>query len=236
MRLPSTPTGKIPASTSLGETVYTKNCAVCHGDKGNTAYWAKSGLNPPPRDFTAPAAQSTLTRQRMLDSVTQGRAGTGMMPFAGHFSNEKISAVVTYIRYKFMGVDPAHDTGNAPLALLQPVSTADDEPPTTSRAMMGIPSVDAPLSAARSQLLQEDANLKAETTIVDAAVSVAVVHTVDMSVPVPRGLKGDVRWEQKLYLKNCFVCHGVSGQGDSPRAFFIFHGRETLPATMHVWS
>ncbi|WP_455198316.1 c-type cytochrome, partial [Kaarinaea lacus] len=116
MRVPVAEQGGLPGAVSLGESVYTKNCSVCHGDKGNTAYWAKNGLNPPPRDFTSPEAMSDLNRKRMIQSVTHGRPGTGMMPFQTRLTAEEIASVVAFIRFKFMGVDPDKDTGAAPLA------------------------------------------------------------------------------------------------------------------------
>jgi len=36
------------------------------------------------------------------------------------------------------------------------------------------------------------------------------------------GLSGDVTRGKKLYQSNCSACHGVQGNGDGPRAYFIF--------------
>ena len=41
-----------------------------------------------------------------------------------------------------------------------------------------------------------------------------------MSLPVPNGLKGDLAWGRTFYMANCFACHGVTGEGDGPRAYF----------------
>ena len=43
---------------------------------------------------------------------------------------------------------------------------------------------------------------------------------VDMSLPVPNGLKGDLAWGRQFYMANCLDCHGVMGKGDGPRAYF----------------
>ena len=43
----------------------------------------------------------------------------------------------------------------------------------------------------------------------------------DMSLPMPLGLKGDVIKGRDFYMQNCFTCHGVTGAGDGPRAYFI---------------
>lgn len=94
----------------LGQKIYNKNCSACHGDNGNTAVWARGGLNPPPRDFTSAAAKEDLSRERMLTSVTHGRPGTAMMPFASRLSRDEIEAVVDFVRAQFMM------SGGAPLA------------------------------------------------------------------------------------------------------------------------
>ncbi|MDT8383982.1 MAG: c-type cytochrome [Gammaproteobacteria bacterium] len=206
-----------PAAVSVGEKVYTQNCAVCHGDKGNTAFWAQNGLNPPPRDFTAPESLSVLTRSRMLDSVTNGRPGTGMMPFKSRLTGDEISAVVGYIRFKFMGVDPGEDSGAAPLALVKSVDKPVAEPVESTSPMAGIPGVDAPLSSARPAT--SDANAQAPVGGLPGAPSGHSMEA-DMSLPVPNGLKGDLAWARTFYMSNCFVCHGVTGQGDGPRAYF----------------
>jgi mono/diheme cytochrome c family protein len=228
MQIPTAEAGQQPAAVSLGEKIYTQNCAVCHGDNGNTAYWAKNGLNPPPRDFTSPEAQSVLTRSRMVHSVTHGRPGTGMMPFSKRLSADDIRAVVGYIRFKFMGVDPDKDSGAAPLALAAPAA----EPAATAPPVGAIPGVDAPLSAARSPAINVDSPQPAPagapsepaagaaTTPADSMPGMPTGQAVDMSLPVPNGLKGDLAWGRTFFMSNCFTCHGVTGQGDGPRAYF----------------
>jgi mono/diheme cytochrome c family protein len=44
---------------------------------------------------------------------------------------------------------------------------------------------------------------------------------VDMSLPLPNGLKADLAWGEKFYNDNCATCHGVKGDGQGPRAYFI---------------
>ncbi len=88
----------------LGQRLYKQHCSACHGDRGDGASWAKNSLNPPPRDFTAAPARAELSRERMITSVTHGRPGTAMMPFASRLSQREIGAVVAYIRNRFMGL------------------------------------------------------------------------------------------------------------------------------------
>jgi len=106
-----------------GRAIYVKNCSACHGDNGNTAVWAKNGLNPAPRDFTSALAMEELTRERMLTSVTYGRPGTAMMPFEKRLSAEQINLVITYIRAQFMEkVEAPSDTPNSPPQHLEAIS------------------------------------------------------------------------------------------------------------------
>jgi len=95
-------------SVSLDEAgqIYRENCAVCHGDHGDGQSRARFGLDPQPRDFTAPAAAAELNRTRMLDSVTYGRKGTAMVAWQGRLSPAQIDGVVEYIRHTFMQLAP----------------------------------------------------------------------------------------------------------------------------------
>lgn len=43
----------------------------------------------------------------------------------------------------------------------------------------------------------------------------------DMSLPMPQGLKGDPEKGKIFFMGNCFTCHGVDGDGNGPRAYFI---------------
>ena len=43
----------------------------------------------------------------------------------------------------------------------------------------------------------------------------------DMDAPFPNGLTGDAKAGKAFYLANCATCHGKTGDGDGPRAYFI---------------
>jgi len=102
---------------SPGKDLYIKHCSACHGDNGNTAVWAKNGLQPPPRDFTAAETVTELTLERMLLSVTHGRPGTAMMSFKGRLSTDEIFTVVNYIRENFMNTGVRSQVNHAPQSL-----------------------------------------------------------------------------------------------------------------------
>lgn len=231
MRVPVAEQTGMPESVSLGEKIYTKNCSVCHGDKGNTAYWAKNGLNPPPKDFTSPGAQNELTRDRMIHSVTHGRPGTGMMPFTKRLSSEDIKSVVSFIRYKFMGIDPDKDTGETPMAQLakgsQTVPPVETQASNTGSPHAGIPGIDAPLTTADQGSADPHQGTQAQLAPTElpgmgmpSGMTGGHEIKVDMDAAIPNHLKADIRWGREFFMKNCFTCHGVKGDGQGPRAYF----------------
>jgi mono/diheme cytochrome c family protein len=46
-------------------------------------------------------------------------------------------------------------------------------------------------------------------------------QAIDMDAPMPRGLIGNLAAGRDFYMGNCFTCHGVNGDGQGPRAYFI---------------
>jgi cytochrome c oxidase cbb3-type subunit III len=44
---------------------------------------------------------------------------------------------------------------------------------------------------------------------------------VNMSLPMPSALKGDAVKGAAFYMSNCATCHGTTGDGRGPRAYFI---------------
>lgn len=83
-----------------GRALYARNCAVCHGERGQGAP-ATVGLVPP-RDLSSPQARAELTRERMIDSVTNGRPNTAMAGFAERLPAADIQAIVDYVRAALM--------------------------------------------------------------------------------------------------------------------------------------
>ncbi len=112
------------------ESLFISHCAACHGERGDGQSRARSGLNPPPRDFTSGEARNELDRARMIRSVTEGRPGTAMVGWAGRLSDQQIAALVDYIRERFMAV--AAETPRA-----RPVPVASAAPGTGESHLTG---------------------------------------------------------------------------------------------------
>lgn len=183
------------ADSSRGRSVYSKSCSVCHGEKGDGRSRAQGSLMPPPRDFTAPSTRTELSLERMITSVTYGRPDTAMSGFVTQLSKEDIRAVVDYIRAGFM----ADTSGISGI-----YNARRDTPANGSHAHTPPPTKPAP-EAAHSH-------------------SKGHVHkavTANMSLPMPAGLKGDISKGGTFYLANCATCHGKTGDGRGPRAYFI---------------
>jgi len=87
--------------------LYAQYCSVCHGDNGDGNTHATQGLQPPPRDFTAPGIGLQLNRDTMIDVVSNGKPGTAMVGWKNQLGNEEIEGLVDYIRAQFMGERPA---------------------------------------------------------------------------------------------------------------------------------
>lgn len=166
----------VPAGAGLerGRAVYARTCSVCHGDKGNGASWAAANMRQPPRDFTNPEARRQLGRERMIISVTHGRADTPMPGFGRQLTKQDIDNVVDYIRAAFMGADGSDISG------------------THAHGRPAVPG-------------GTDAHAR----------------PADMSAAMPKGLVGDAERGGRFYKANCAACHGVSGDGRGPRAYFI---------------
>jgi mono/diheme cytochrome c family protein len=179
------------ADASLGRKIYARTCSVCHGERGDSASWSQDSLDPPPRDFTATEAKA-LSRQQMINAVTYGSPQTAMMPFASQLSREQIAAVVEYIRTTFM------TAGDEP-----------DAPATEHSEVAGMPSQDHGAAAASAP------GGHAQHGHGDHG------GVVDMAAPLPDGLVGDRRWGKTFYEANCVACHGMKGDGNGPRAYFM---------------
>lgn len=155
------------AAASEGSKIYADFCSVCHGDTGQGAVWATSGLKPPPVDFTSQGTQEKLDRARMIRSVSYGRAETAMTGWKSRLDDAQIEMVVDYVITSFM---------------------------TNSRA---------------EKTMQANADVTSEST------------KADMSLPLPNNLIGNVERGSAIYMGSCSACHGVTGDGRGPRAYFI---------------
>jgi len=91
--------------SETGRDIFFKHCRACHGDKGDGKTFAANVLNPSPKNFTSENSKKELTEDRMIQSVTEGRKGTAMMPWKSRLTQQEIHAVVLYIRKSLMQLE-----------------------------------------------------------------------------------------------------------------------------------
>jgi len=112
-----------------GEHLFVKNCAVCHGERGDGVSRAADGLMKRPRNFTSDRSKKELTRERMVFSVTYGVPNSPMVGFKGRLAEEQIEKVVDFIREKFMKLADKGETPEAHKSALAAIEGADMSAP-----------------------------------------------------------------------------------------------------------
>jgi mono/diheme cytochrome c family protein len=188
---------------SKGRQIYARVCSVCHGDRGTGSMWASANLRPAPRDFSSPQAKVELSRDRMIAAVAAGRPGTAMNGYGNRLNKEEMEAVVDYIRTAFMRVEGT--------------------PGISGTHARGVPPAEAK-AAEKAEKAAKDKAEKAEKAAAAASAPAApspAIIKANMALPMPNGLKGDAVAGRKFYDANCATCHGVKGDGQGPRAYFI---------------
>lgn len=85
-----TATAKQNSTIKKGKAIYEQNCLVCH----QADAIGKPGFAP---SLTNKEFLSVSSDKFIMGTIRDGRAGTGMPPFA-HLGKKKVTAIVTYLR------------------------------------------------------------------------------------------------------------------------------------------
>lgn len=91
--------------------LYHNYCSVCHGDKGDGQSRAAGSLSTMPRDFTSPASQRELSRERIAAVITHGRPGTAMVSWKTQLSEADIARLADYVYTRFVTGQAVPATG-----------------------------------------------------------------------------------------------------------------------------
>jgi mono/diheme cytochrome c family protein len=91
-------------SVSKGQTIFKKNCQMCHGEKGMGDGPAGQRLNPKPANFADKSGMEKMTDGELFQVITKGK---NPMPAFEHKLNETDRwHVINFIR-TFAGTAPA---------------------------------------------------------------------------------------------------------------------------------
>ncbi|TFG41538.1 MAG: c-type cytochrome [Chromatiales bacterium] len=267
----------VSGSSAATAELYQSNCSVCHGDAGDGASHASQGLNPPPRDFTAPAYAQTSSRETIATFIRNGKPGTAMIAWQTVLSPQDIDELADYIVTKFVApAQPKKTDLDKAFVLYQEncsVCHGDDG----MGAVWGQESLASAPRNFRSEASRRELNrermiaavsfgrpgtpmpgfgTQLEPTQIGAVVDyVRKTFMADestqagefaredhfasgeyQSLPIPGELVGNPARGNAFYVANCVTCHGIEGDGDGPRAYFIFpRPRNFLdPATREI--
>jgi sulfur oxidation c-type cytochrome SoxX len=118
---------KTPPPAMAPAETYKALCARCHGEKGDGEGKVAWYLDPAPRDFTKAAFMASKPRDRFVNSIQEGVAGTSMPPWKNTLKPEQVQAVLGYVMDTFTKEKPRE---------LKPRKIPETNPVTTSAASM----------------------------------------------------------------------------------------------------
>lgn len=132
-----------------------------------------------------------LTRDDMIYVVTNGNPETAMVGFSSQLSEDEIAAVVDYVHRTFVVPAMAPES--------PPRSETTSAPPTLPQVHAG--------AATPEWSRHADPTHPAPLA--------------NMAAPFPKGLFGDTVKGKAFFDDNCTECHGVTGDGNGRRAYFM---------------
>ncbi len=80
-----------------GKKLYSKNCEICHGMKGDGNGPASASFSPRPADFTSPKFWQNNVDQKITDAIENGK---GVMP-SFDLKSDQIKAIIDYMSHSF---------------------------------------------------------------------------------------------------------------------------------------
>jgi mono/diheme cytochrome c family protein len=86
------------AESDPGKELYSKNCQICHGVKGDGDGPAASSFSPGPADFTKKAFWQGNADKKITDVIENG---VGIMPSFSNLKAEQIKEIIDYMEHTF---------------------------------------------------------------------------------------------------------------------------------------
>jgi mono/diheme cytochrome c family protein len=183
-----------PEQVSAGKSLFSVNCASCHGTEGKGNGPAASALNPKPRDFTGGYWRYGGGVARIVQTITTGSPGTAMAPFTGIPIQDRF-ALAHYIR--------SFDTQKQEADKPEDLAWLDQFGGPKGTGSPGGGTVVAAGGAPGDTLPIE----RAIALIAEPAESVTPAPAEGSSAP-PDSSEGAL-----LYARRCASCHGMAGEG-----------------------
>ena len=97
-----TPAKKTPELLKQGKAVFEKNCALCHGAKGDGKGQLGATFKPPPNDFTKPFSEWPTTKgdiKKVFEAITKGVPGTSMVKWSHLSEQDRWALVYTVLEF-----------------------------------------------------------------------------------------------------------------------------------------
>ena len=80
---------------AAGRSIYVAKCQACHGPAGKGDGPAAAALPSPPADLSAPAFWAAMTDDKLAATITNGKPGGTMQPFA--MNKQQLGDLVAYL-------------------------------------------------------------------------------------------------------------------------------------------
>lgn len=193
-----------------------------HGKPGTAMVGWKTQLNPQEVEALVDYVRNTFMKMAIDTNLSRGRAIYAQNCIACHGESGRglISA------NPGMGAQPRNfvtDQARSELTPERMIASINHGRPGTAMPAFGtkLPSQDIEFVVRYiREVLMDD--LSGSISGTHANTGKQQTSTIAwMDQPMPNGLKGNLKRGKQFYMKNCFTCHGVKGDGQGPRAYFI---------------
>jgi mono/diheme cytochrome c family protein len=93
---------KTPPANVTSAELYKQLCSRCHGEKGDGKGPNWIYLDPAPRDLTSAPFMNSKPRERFINSLHEGVAGTSMPAWGKVLNDDQINSLMTYVEQTFV--------------------------------------------------------------------------------------------------------------------------------------
>ncbi len=192
-----------PELVARGKTVYSTNCATCHGPEGKGDGPAAAAFTPKPRNFTAEPFKEGGAPSQIFYTVTNGM---GSMPSFSSLPLEDRIAVVHYIHS--LTPNKEKDTPET----LAKIGLGPDYKPLTDFQAEEFPELPVSFIMERMAVDGNIHSLNPKNLIQEQKKQKAGPPAP--AVPPPVVTKPNLDRGRELYVY-CVTCHGENGEGSS---------------------